>query len=109
MKRSLAFAASALALIACHAEYNVVLLPTTKEEPHDPCAFEVTDTFPRASDVAEIGRLEVEFWPSHDLASFKDAIQGDVCRIGADTVVAEVKDGRINEAILYRATTKAAP
>ena len=92
---------------ACHAEYNVVLLPTTRESPRDPCAFEVVDKFPAEGTVEEVGRLEVEFWPSHKLGDLKEAIKNDVCRIGVDVVVAEVQDGRINDAILYR--LRAAP
>jgi len=102
MKKNFALWALAVAAGGCHAEYNVVLLPTTQESPRDPCAFEVVDKFPDAGTVDEVGRLEVEFWPSHKLGDLKEAIKNDVCRIGVDVVVAEVQDGRINDAILYR-------
>ena len=91
-----------LALGACHAEYNIVLLPTTKEDPRDPCAFDVQENFPADAEYVEIGRMEVEFSPAHELADFKEAVKNDVCHVGADIVVVEKKDGRINEAILYR-------
>ena len=102
MRKLVALAAVALFAVACHAEYNIVLLPTTKEEPRDPCAFDVQENFPADADYVEIGRMEVEFSPAHELADLKEAVKNDVCHVGADVVVAQKKDGRINEAILYR-------
>jgi hypothetical protein len=94
---------------ACHAEYNLNLLPGTEEHAKDPCSFEVTDKFPPAAEYSEIGRFEVEFYPSHDLASLKEAIKNEVCRVGGDVVVAQFDNGRANTAIMYRKTVAPAP
>jgi hypothetical protein len=101
--------ALALGLAACHAEYDLTLLPNVDERPQDPCAFEVTDAFPPAADYTEIGRFEVEFYPSHDLAALKESIKEPVCRVGADVVVAEFHDGRVRDAIVYRKNAAPAP
>lgn len=102
MKRLAAIFATAAALAGCHAEYSLTLLPNVEERPQDPCSFEVTEAFPPAAEYREIGRFEIEFYPSHDLTALKESIKNDVCHVGGDVVVAVFADGRANEAIMYR-------
>jgi hypothetical protein len=83
----------ACGLTACGPAFRLTLSTTSSTEPlrakPPGCEFRVVNIPPQGP-YEEIGTLTRASWATNDPVAFKNAVAGDVCRIGGDVVVTEV-------------------